>query len=193
MPSHLKRYDEAGHIHFWTISTFRRLQFFHDDRLKHIVIEALQLLRDKHGVCLIGYVVMLEHVHWLILPQRRGDPDPIPFETLLNNFKQYVGFHAKVRLREIWKERGELWSGPLNDWALGRLESQSIWIKRGYDRHVVTEEELCEKLEYCHKNPVTRGLVAAPEDWLWSSYRFYELGETIPIAMDWDGGWPLVW
>jgi len=34
MPSHLRRYDEPGHTHYWTISCYRRLQFFHDDGMK---------------------------------------------------------------------------------------------------------------------------------------------------------------
>jgi putative transposase len=172
MPSRLKRHNESNHIHFWTHSTYRRLQFFHDDRAKQIVIDGLQLIREKHGICLLGYVVMLEHVHVVLLPQRRGNPDPIPISTVLHNFKQHVGFHVKQRLREVWKARAQLWSMPLNDWALGRFDSQKIWITRGYDRHIVSESELIEKLEYCHKNPVKRDLVAAPEDWLWSSYRF---------------------
>ncbi len=34
-----------------------------------------------------------------------------------------------------------------------------------------------EKLRYIHRNPVKRGLVESPEQWRWSSYRFYLLGE----------------
>ena len=48
-----------------------------------------------------------------------------------------------------------------------------------------------EKLDYVHGNPVTRGLVDRPEQWPWSSFRFYELGDDSLIAMDWDGGFPL--
>jgi putative transposase len=34
-----------------------------------------------------------------------------------------------------------------------------------------------EKLRYIHRNPVKRGLVTRPEDWMWSSYRSYFYGE----------------
>ena len=37
MPSQLRRHDEPGHTHFWTISCYRRLQFFHDDGMKQVV------------------------------------------------------------------------------------------------------------------------------------------------------------
>ena len=62
MPTHLGRYDQPGDSHFWTIFCRRRLTFFHDDGLKRIVAEGLRLLQQRFGVCLIGYVIMPEHV-----------------------------------------------------------------------------------------------------------------------------------
>jgi len=40
-----------------------------------------------------------------------------------------------------------------------------------------------EKLEYMHRNPITRKLVKRPNDWPWSSWSFYAGGEagTLPI------------
>jgi len=64
---------------------------------------------------------------------------------------------------------------------------------RGYDRNIFTADELREKIDYCHKNPLTRGLVGDPADWKWSSYRFYEFGDASVLSMDWDGRWPIEW
>ena len=36
-------------------------------------------------------------------------------------------------------------------------------------------------------NPVTRGLVVTPEDWRWSSYRFFSLGEAGAVRV--NEGW----
>jgi hypothetical protein len=38
-----------------------------------------------------------------------------------------------------------------------------------------------------HRNPVKRGLVGAPEQWRWSSYRFYLLDEAGPVRV--NEGW----
>jgi len=46
-----------------------------------------------------------------------------------------------------------------------------------------------EKAEYCHWNPVKRGLVKSPEWWVWSSYRWLVQGsrEAEPLRVDeWD-------
>ena len=57
---------------------------------------------------------------------------------------------------------------------------------RGYDRNIWTAEELHEKIDYIHANPVRRGLVERPGDWAWSSWRAWELGVDQPIAIDRD-------
>jgi len=44
-----------------------------------------------------------------------------------------------------------------------------------------------EKLRYMHRNPVKRGLAETPEDWRWSSYRFYLLDESGPERV--NAGW----
>jgi len=41
-----------------------------------------------------------------------------------------------------------------------------------------------EKLRYMHGNPVKRGLVQEPEQWVWSSYRYYAYGEAGPVLVN---------
>ena len=48
-----------------------------------------------------------------------------------------------------------------------------FWQARYYDFNVWSEHKRIEKLRYIHRNPVTRELVANPEDWPWSSFRHY--------------------
>ncbi len=161
--------------------------------MKRVVIEALRALQTTLGVCLVGYVVMPEHVHVLLYPHARGTDVPIPIGNVLQVFKQYVGRHGKERLRDVWRRRQRLWSEPLNRWAQGSFDKQEVMNTRGYDRNIFTERELREKLDYCHKNPVTRGLVGDAAVWKWSSYRFHEFGDCSVLPMDWNGCWPIEW
>ncbi|HEU4636716.1 MAG TPA: transposase [Edaphobacter sp.] len=61
-----------------------------------------------------------------------------------------------------------------------------FWQKRYYDFNVYTEDKRVEKLRDIHRNPVTRGLVAKPEDWKWSSFRYWKTAEggTVTIGTD---------
>jgi putative transposase len=71
--------------------------------------------------------------------------------------------------------------GPYRFWQAGP----------GYDKNIWTVEKVIEKANYCHRNPVARGLVTSPADWHWSSYRSLELGDTDHEALgvdSWDEG-----
>jgi len=58
-----------------------------------------------------------------------------------------------------------------------------FWQRRYYDFNVFRERKHIKKLRYMHRNPVKRGLVASPELWRWSSYRYYRLGERGPVKV----------
>jgi len=78
-------------------------------------------------------------------------------------------------------------------WHLGRNGAKvgqppdPFWQARYYDFNVWSEHKFVEKLRYIHRNPVTRGLVARPEDWVWSSFRHYANGEVgrVEIESQW--------
>jgi putative transposase len=57
-----------------------------------------------------------------------------------------------------------------------RAKERPFWQARYYDFNVFTWSKRVEKLEYMHWNPVKRGLVEKPEDWWWSSCRYYQTG-----------------
>ncbi|MEK6799005.1 MAG: hypothetical protein AABZ12_08585 [Planctomycetota bacterium] len=191
MPSRLRRHDEAGHIHFLTMSTFRRLQFFRHPGVCSGMMLGMNAVRERQAIRWLAYVIMPEHVHLVLLPQRTRDQPPVPISTLLQEFKSIAGRLCKAALREVWRQHRSLGTAPSNGWARSPGE-KAFWKPRGYDFNVLAEDKLLEKINYLHANPIRRGLVDRAEDWAWSSYRFYEFGERSPIAMDWDGGFPVL-
>jgi hypothetical protein len=56
-----------------------------------------------------------------------------------------------------------------------------FWQPRFYDFNVWSARKRREKLGYMHRNPVTRGLVKDPQDWVWSSYASYA-GRGVPLV-----------
>jgi putative transposase len=54
----------------------------------------------------------------------------------------------------------------------------------GYDRNILSTDTLRSMIEYIHANPVRRGLVGQPEDWEWSSARWYAGLRPVKIDMD---------
>ena len=101
----------------------------------------------RNMIVIGGYVVMPEHVHLLLSEPARGT-----LATVLKALKQSVA-------RRLAAPGGHFWQAP--------------------DHHfnVLTHGKYVEKLRYMHRNPVKRGLVERPEDWRWSSYRYYLTGK----------------
>jgi putative transposase len=57
-----------------------------------------------------------------------------------------------------------------------RSRERPFWQAHYYDFNVSSHQKFVEKLRYIHRNPIKRGLVTKPEEWLWSSYRHYQTG-----------------
>ena len=60
----------------------------------------------------------------------------------------------------------------------------SLWQPRYYDEIIWTVKQYHETLDYMHFNPMRRGLVARPEDWLWSSFNSYGGSGAIALEVD---------
>jgi REP-associated tyrosine transposase len=173
MPTGLKRYYGRGHLHFITFSCYRRLPLLKTARARDIFVEELAKVRDETKFHLVGYVVMLEHVHLLISEPPQGTPS-----TVLQKLKRRVAH----RLRK-GKKRATPGQALL---PLAKCEEplRSFWQARFYDFNVFTQGKKTEKLNYMHANPLKRGLVKDPKDWPWSSCAFYWGAKNVLISID---------
>jgi putative transposase len=63
-------------------------------------------------------------------------------------------------------------------------KQRPFWQARYYDFNVFTNAKRVEKLNYMHRNPVARGLVAEPDAWAWSSFRHYSMGEIGTVRIE---------
>jgi putative transposase len=60
----------------------------------------------------------------------------------------------------------------------------ALWQPRYFDETVWTVKQYRDTLCYMHFNPVERGLVSRPEDWPWSSFRWFAGKGEIPLEID---------
>ena len=155
MPWGLKRYQQTGDIHFITFSCYRRAPLLETAHARDTFVIRLEKIRSWYGFYLTGFVVMPEHVHLLL-----SEPERSNLAVVLQMLKQIV-------------------SRKLNEHA-----NNPFWQPRYYDFNVCRERKLMEKLDYMHRNPVQRGLVARPEDWTWSSARHYATGEECGVEIE---------
>jgi len=173
MPKGLKRYYGQGHFHFLTFSCYRRLPLLGTARARNVFVAALARIRERYPFLLVGYVVMPEHVHLLISEGPRCTPS-----LVLKVLKQRVS-------RDLRKQRCRV---PAEQMRLAFKEGDGglprFWQPRFYDFNVYSAKKIREKLEYMHGNPVKRGLVGNPGEWVWSSFQSYEKGEGGLVPID---------
>jgi putative transposase len=158
MPWGLKHFQQTRQIHFLTFSCYHRQPKFTNATARDTFVSALERVRENYGLCIYGYVVMPEHVHLLV-----SEPERSTLAQAIKSLKQGVARRLALRAAD------------------------SFWQARYYDFNVWSEKKFVEKLRYIHRNPVKRGLVARPEDWPWSSFRHYAMGESgvVEIESQW--------
>ena len=66
MPRGLRRYQQCGDLHFLTFSCHHRLPYLRDHAAAELFESALEQVRRRYGIAVLGYVVMPEHVHLLV-------------------------------------------------------------------------------------------------------------------------------
>jgi putative transposase len=167
MKLRLRRRYGLGQLHFITCSCYRRAPLMGTERARHLFLKILDEVRERYDFALIGYVVMPEHIHMLISEPNVGTPS-----TVMQVLKQRVSRALHRRRRRVRSGQKCLWEeAPVRKY-------QPFWQRRFYDFNVWSAKKRNEKMNYMHFNPVKRGLVTHPKDWLWSSYGFYSRAGT---------------
>jgi putative transposase len=125
------------------------------------ILETIQVSRQRFGFLLCGYVLMPDHWHALLMPRF-----PLTISTAMQQLKRL----SSRKINKLRNSRG------------------SRWQHQFWDRFVRNSKEFAQRLEYMHYNPVRKGLVNSPEDWLWSSYNNFSLDlktlQSCPVQID---------
>jgi len=117
---------------------------------------------------------MPEHVHLVVLP-----PDDALLGIEIGRLKSLTAREMLPILRSQPGQKIDKLSIVRNG-----VKRPAFWQARCYDHNCRTPQTVREKIIYCHKNPVTRGLVDAPENWPWSSYRWYSGLDGVELEID---------
>lgn len=172
----IKHYNIRGHGHFLTFSCFKQLPLLNQDRSRKWLTDALKTAKITHNFALWAYVIMPEHAHLLVYPLEQE----YNLSLFLKSIKQSVSKKAKEYLKynnREWLEKLTLKQGDkdiFRFWQAGP----------GYDRNINSKEELYEKIDYIHNNPVKSGIVSTPAEWPWSSAGWYENHKDVILQMD---------
>lgn len=176
----MESFEISGHLFYITSVTYGRLQLFKRPSFVIPLYDSLNFYRYKLGFKLIGYVIMPDHIHLLIWPRNE--------EVIADFMSDFKTFTAKRIVREAEVEGKQEW---LQHFKVAGAKTErgenKVWQDSYWEVELFSEKFVRQKLNYIHLNPVRAGLVSAPEDYLYSSYRNYQFNETWLVEI--DRGW----
>ena len=123
---------------------------FYAEQDYQFYLHTLKEFADKFGCALHAYVLMTNHVHLLVTPERT-DSAGLLMKHLGQRYVQYVN--------RTYRRSGTLWEGRFRS-CLTQSEDYVLACYR-----------------YIELNPVRAGMVMKPEDYRWSSYHANGLGK----------------
>ena len=147
--------------YFLTSVTHKRIPVFRTDKLKRVVADAFNEARLSCGLLIFAYVIMPDHTHLLT-------DNPRQMAEVL----RYVNGISARRVIDYLKSNGY-------DSSLAKLRIQERGDRHKYSLYehhpnairITGEQSFMEKVNYIHMNPVKAGLVAHPDEYLYSSAR----------------------
>ena len=144
-----------------TINKFQHL--LSDDALKQEVISSLQYLVQKEIVTVYGYVIMPNHIHLLWYINKQNGK-----ESAAGSLAKFTAHRFKKYLMQ---------TNQLSLYKSDKIDREyQFWKRDPLAVPISSEKILVCKLEYIHDNPVKWGLCTLPEDYKWSSAKFYNNG-----------------
>jgi putative transposase len=172
-----RHYDLPNQAHELTFSCYHRLKLLDRDRTRRWFIEALDKARRQLDFSIWAYVIMPDHAHVLVFPQST-------VYSTSDIEKAIKPLCARRALNWLRKNRPD-WLVRLQGAMTEQGQRYHFWQPGGgYDRNIVEDDTAWASIEYIHMNPVRRGLVAKPTDWLWSSARAYAGMDQVMLEID---------
>ena len=161
--------DDKLYAHFVTFSNYRRRRLLDHEHPKRIVLGVLNYVLDKHQARCVGFVIMPDHVHALIWFPMTGQLSPF-----IHEWKR----QSSLRIRSWYRKDAPNYTASFG-------EGKRFWQPKYYPFEIYERTKLEEKLIYMHMNPVRAGFLQRAVDWEWSSARWYELGQSVGVPIQW--------
>ncbi len=170
--------DQEG-LYYLTFQIVDWIDVFTRQVYRDIVIESLRFAIENKNLNIFAFVIMSNHMH-AIMQSNTGE--------LSNTIRDFKKFTSK-RIIEMVQSMPE----SRRKWMINRFTCNArqhahyqifqVWTHENHAIYLYSPEFIREKFEYLHDNPVRAGLVEKPEDYLYSSARFYAgLDCVLPIV-----------
>jgi putative transposase len=169
------RFNLENYCHFVTTKTYRNTKIFSTENSAKLLIETIYEEKEKLKFLLIAFVIMPDHLHIMIVPDKRNTISDVirhikgRFARKYNKISR--GINSPDYGVQVHKaENLSLSHKPATHRAVNSsLPESKVWQESFYDHVIRNKKEFVERLNYIYFNPVKAELVDKPEDFEYSS------------------------
>jgi REP element-mobilizing transposase RayT len=158
-------YSDAA-VYYVTYSVVEWLPIFVTEATFRIVADSLTFCHRQKHLRVNAYVIMPTHLHIIVFDaEYKSDR----LAQSLTDFRKFTGRglsdHCSGHFPPCFAQ-------TLRDEATTDRERR-LWQPSRHPVAIASEPFWQQKLDYLHDNPRRKGLVRSPQDWRWSSARWY--------------------
>jgi putative transposase len=147
---------------FFTATVRHWKKLLKPEKYKDVVLVQLKEQVNKNQLIVYAYCIMDNHIH--IIWQVKGDIDPSEVQ------KQFLEGCSK----QIKKDLEVYHSNVLSIFKSTQKDrAYHFWKRNGRSIELYDDVIFQQKLDYIHFNPVKAGLCSLPEEYIYSSARYY--------------------
>jgi REP element-mobilizing transposase RayT len=165
--------------HYFITSTIVDWEYvFTSEPYFDVIIHSLEYCMKNKGLHLHGYVIMPNHVHYIVSANLGNN-----ISDIFRDFNTHTSREI-TRLLKSERRHGSL--SEFSDSAQfdDRGNVYKVWQDGFHPIAIESEKFFLEKLQYIHENPVRKGYVEIPEHWKYSSARNYLLDDHSIIRVE---------
>jgi len=157
-----KEYD----LYFVTHTVVGWVDVFTRNSYRQILYDSWEYCRTNRGLCIHAYVLMTNHLHWIISTKEKA-----LFE-IIRDFKKFTSKAIVQHMRDTNKESRKVWMLSMFEYT-GRNNYKNtyhqFWRQKDRPMPLWSDEVIAQKIHYIHQNPVRSGIVWKAEDFIHSS------------------------
>jgi len=169
---------DPDHLYFVTTTARKHIHIFKRDSIIRILLDSLHYLRTSGRLQLFIFAIMPNHIHLIGKFSRE--------HTLANMIRDFKRHTARQIIRQLQAENNTEILDTLQRLNKDPRQKFKIWEDRDDARDVFSVNFLQQKMDYIHHNPCQPhwNLAKLPEEYPWSSARFYIAKEPSVIPVD---------
>jgi len=168
------KFRDQDQLYFVSFAVVNWIDLFIRNEYKDIMLASWRHCQAEKSLEIYGWCIMSSHIHMII--GTHGEK----LENIMRDMKKHTSIALKDAIKQHPAESRREWMLWMMKRA-GEKNSQNnefqLWQQDNHPIELFDQKILHQKLDYIHYNPVEAGIVAHPEDYLYSSARDYYGGK----------------